>query len=462
MTTKQSRIIEYKMFDSFSSKITQIFSQISGKKFISEDDLKATMREVRIALLEADVALPVAKDFIERVKAEAVGKRVVSSVEPGQMIIKILHDELVKLLGGEKSEINFSVRSPVIILMAGLQGAGKTTSSGKLALRLKNKIHKKVLLASLDTYRPAAAEQLRILSEKISVDFAEFDAQKKPLQLAKEARQKAAEGGYEVLILDSAGRTSINEEMMRELVEIANAVTPTEILLVVDAMIGQDAANVAKNFGEKLALTGIILTRLDGDSRGGAALTMKAATNCPIKFIGVGEKLEEFEEFNPDRIASRIVGMGDVVSLVEKAQEVFDVKEMEKAAKKMQKGQFDFNDLLSQIRNMKKMGGLGSIVNLLPGAAKIKEHLNKISGLEQEIKQQEAIILSMNKRERSNPDILSSSRKHRIAKGAGTTIQEVNRLMKKYKQTQKMMKKFGKIDPKKMQEMIQNAGTKTN
>ncbi len=450
------------MFDSFSSKITQIFSQISGKKFISEDDLKATMREVRIALLEADVALPVAKDFIERVKAEAVGKRVVSSVEPGQMIIKILHDELVKLLGGEKSEINFSVRSPVIILMAGLQGAGKTTSSGKLALRLKNKIHKKVLLASLDTYRPAAAEQLRILSEKISVDFAEFDAQKKPLQLAKEARQKAAEGGYEVLILDSAGRTSINEEMMRELVEIANAVTPTEILLVVDAMIGQDAANVAKNFGEKLALTGIILTRLDGDSRGGAALTMKAATNCPIKFIGVGEKLEEFEEFNPDRIASRIVGMGDVVSLVEKAQEVFDVKEMEKAAKKMQKGQFDFNDLLSQIRNMKKMGGLGSIVNLLPGAAKIKEHLNKISGLEQEIKQQEAIILSMNKRERSNPDILSSSRKHRIAKGAGTTIQEVNRLMKKYKQTQKMMKKFGKIDPKKMQEMIQNAGTKTN
>lgn len=450
------------MFDSFSSKITQIFSQISGKKFISEDDLKATMREVRIALLEADVALPVAKDFIERVKAEAVGKRVVSSVEPGQMIIKILHDELVKLLGGEKSEINFSVRSPVIILMAGLQGAGKTTSSGKLALRLKNKIHKKVLLASLDTYRPAAAEQLRILSEKISVDFAEFDAQKKPLQLAKEARQKAAEGGYEVLILDSAGRTSINEEMMRELVEIANAVTPTEILLVVDAMIGQDAANVAKNFGEKLALTGIILTRLDGDSRGGAALTMKAATNCPIKFIGVGEKLEEFEEFNPDRIASRIVGMGDVVSLVEKAQEVFDVKEMEKAAKKMQKGQFDFNDLLSQIRNMKKMGGLGSIVNLLPGAAKIKEHLSKISGLEQEIKQQEAIILSMNKRERSNPDILSSSRKHRIAKGAGTTIQEVNRLMKKYKQTQKMMKKFGKIDPKKMQEMIQNADTKTN
>lgn len=450
------------MFDNFSSKITKIFSQISGKKFISEDDLNATMREVRIALLEADVALPIAKDFIEKVKNEAVGKRVISSVEPGQMIIKILHNELVKLLGGEKSEINFGVRQPVIILMAGLQGAGKTTSSGKLALRLKNKNHKKVLLASLDTYRPAAAEQLRILSEKVSVDCAPFDAQKKPLQLAREATKQATEGGYEVLILDSAGRTSINEEMMQELVEVANAVTPTEILLVVDAMIGQDAANVAKNFSEKLALTGIILTRLDGDSRGGAALTMKAATNCPIKFIGVGEKLEEFEEFNPDRIASRIVGMGDVVSLVEKTQEIFDAKEMEKTAKKMQKGQFDFNDLLSQIRNMKKMGGLGSIVNLLPGAAKIKEHLNKMPSFEQEIRRQEAIILSMTKAERNDPELLNSSRKHRVAKGAGTTIQEVNRLMKKYKQTQKMMKKFGKIDPSKMKEMMQNAGIDAN
>ena len=445
------------MFDNFSSKITNIFSQISGKKFISEDDLNATMREVRIALLEADVALPIAKDFIEKVKAEAVGKSVVKSVEPGQMIIKILNDELVKLLGGEKSEIDFNMRPPVIILMAGLQGAGKTTSSGKLALRLKNKNHKKVLLASLDTYRPAAADQLKILSERVSVDCAPFDAQKKPLQLAKEAKKQAIDGGYEVLILDSAGRTSINEEMMEELSEVAKEVTPTETLLVVDAMIGQDAANVAKNFSERLALTGVILTRLDGDSRGGAALTMKAATNCPIKFIGVGEKLEEFEEFNPDRIASRIVGMGDVVSLVEKAQEVFDAKEMEKSAKKMQKGQFDFNDLLSQIRNMKKMGGLGSIVNLLPGASKIKEHIGKMPGFESEIKRQEAIILSMNKRERINPEILNSSRKHRIAKGAGTTIQEVNRLMKKYKQTQKMMKKFGKIDPSKMQEMMQDA-----
>lgn len=442
------------MFDNFSGKITKIFDKISGKKFISEDDLNLTMREIRIALLEADVSLPVAKDFIEKVKAEALGQQVVKSVSAGQMIIKILHDELVKLLGGEKSEINFNVHPPIVILMVGLQASGKTTTSGKLALRLKNKNHKKVLLASLDTYRPAAQKQLEILAQKISSDSLEIISEENPLEITKRALQKSIDGGYEILILDSAGRTSINEEMMQELCNIKSIANPTEILLVVDAMIGQDAINVAKNFNEKLALTGIILTRLDGDSRGGAALTMKAATNCPIKFIGVGEKLEELEEFNPDRIASRIVGMGDVVSLVEKAQEIFDVSEMEKSAKKMQKGQFDLNDLLSQIRNMKKMGGIGNILNLLPGAGKIKEHLGKISGFEKEIKLQEALILSMTAKEKNNPDILNSSRKHRIAKGAGSTIQEVNRLLKKYKQMQKMMKKFGKIDPKKMQEMM--------
>lgn len=442
------------MFDNFSGKITKIFDSISGKKFVTEDDLAATMREIRIALLEADVSLAIAKDFIEKVKAESLGQQVIKSVSPGQMIVKIVHDELVKLLGGTKAEINFNSKPPVIILMVGLQGAGKTTTSGKLALRFKNKNHKKVLVASLDTYRPAAAEQLKILAQRVGVEFDEFDADKKPLFLAKKAKQKAIDGGYEVLILDTAGRTHINDEMMRELVEIQNAVEPTEILLVVDAMIGQDAVNVAKNFNEKLQLTGTILTRLDGDSRGGAALTMKAATNCPIKFIGVGEKSDELDEFNPERIASRIIGMGDVVSLVEKAQEVFDIGEMEKAAKKMQKGKFDFDDLLSQIRGMKKMGGLGNIINLLPGAGKLKEQLGKMSGLEGEIKLQEALILSMTKRERQNPDLLSSSRKHRIAKGAGSTIQEVNRLMKKYKQMQKMMGKFGKMDPRKIQEMM--------
>jgi signal recognition particle subunit SRP54 len=442
------------MFENFSGKLTKVFDQLSGKKFISENDLNDSMREIRIALLEADVALPIAKSFIEKVKAEALGQQVVKSVSAGQMIVKILHDELVKLLGSEKSEINFAQKPPIIILMAGLQAAGKTTSSAKLAARLKNKNGKRVLLASLDTYRPAAADQLKILAQKIAVDFDEFNASEKPLNLAKKAAKKAREFAYDVLILDTAGRTAINEEMMQELVEIQKATNPTEILLTVDAMIGQDAVNVAKHFSQKLQLTGIILTRLDGDMRGGAALTMKAATNCPIKFIGVGEKIDEFEEFNPQRIASRIVGMGDVVSLVEKAQEVFDAGEMEKAAKKMQKGQFDFNDLLSQIRGMKKMGGLSNIVNLLPGMGKIKEQLSKVSGLEKEIKMQEALILSMTLKERNNPDILNSSRKHRIAKGAGTTIQEVNRLMKKYKMMQKMMKKMGKIDPSKMQEMM--------
>lgn len=442
------------MFENFSNKISKVFDSLSGKKFISEDDLNAAMREIRVALLEADVALPVAKSFIEQVKAEAVGQQVVKSVSAGQMVVKIVHDELVKLLGSEKSEINFAQKPPVIILMAGLQAAGKTTSSAKLANRLKNKNNKRVLLASLDTYRPAAAEQLKILAQKISVEIDEFDGKKTPLELAKKAAARARELSFDVLILDSAGRTAVNEELMQELIDINNAVSPSEILLCVDAMIGQDAANIAKVFSEKLPLTGIILTRLDGDMRGGAALTMKALTNCAIKFIGVGEKIEEFEEFNPERIASRIVGMGDVVSLVERAQEVFDAGEMEKAAKKMQKGQFDFNDLLSQIRNMKKMGGMSSIINLLPGAAKIKEQMSKMTGLEKEIKMQEAIILSMTPKERRDPELLNSSRKHRIAKGAGTTIQEVNRLIKKYKVMQKMLKKVGKIDPSKMQEMM--------
>jgi signal recognition particle subunit SRP54 len=444
------------MFDNFSQKITKIFGQISGKKFISEDDLTATLREIRIALLEADVSLAIAKDFIEKIKNEAVGKQVLSSVSAGQMIVKIVNDELIKLLGSEKSEIDFASNPPVILLMVGLQGAGKTTSSGKLALRLKNKNHKKVLLASLDTYRPAAADQLKILSQKIHVDFADFDANLKPEILAQNAKKKAIEGGYDVLILDSAGRTSINVEMMNELIEINKKVEAKEILLVVDAMIGQDAVNVAQNFKEALPLTGVILTRLDGDARGGSALTMKASTNCPIKFIGVGEKLEDLEEFNPTRIASRIVGMGDVVSLVERAQEIFDIKEIEKSAKKLERGKVDFDDILSQIKNMRKMGGMSSILNLLPGVSALKEQLKNMTHLEKEIKTQEALILAMTKKERENPEILNSSRKHRIAKGSGSNIQEVNRLMKKYKMMQKMMGKFGKIDPKKMEEMMKN------
>jgi signal recognition particle subunit SRP54 len=443
------------MFDNFSNKVTQIFQRISGKKIINEENLNDTLREIRIALLEADVSLQVAKDFINKVKEEAIGKQVLKNVSPGQMIVKIVHDCLVDLLGSTKAEIDLASTPPAVLLMVGLQGAGKTTSSAKLAARLKNKMRKKVLLASLDTYRPAAAEQLAILAKKIDVDCANFDANLSPIQLAKIAKQQAIDYGYDILILDSAGRTSINQQMMQELVDITNATNPIETLLTVDAMIGQDGITVAKNFQQNLNLTGIILTRLDGDSRGGVAMTMKAITQCPIKFIGIGEKINEFEEFNPDRIASRIVGMGDIVSLVEKAQEIFDVGEIEKATKKMSKGKVDFNDILSQIRNMRKMGGMSSIVNLLPGFTEIKEKLKNMHNYESEIRKQEAIILSMTPKERSNPDLLNSSRKHRIASGSGANIQEVNRLMKKYKQMQKMMHKLGKIDPAELEKMMQ-------
>ena len=443
------------MFDNFSNKVTQIFQSISGKKLITEDHLNETLREIRIALLEADVSLPVAKDFINKVKEEALGKQILKNIAPGQMIVKVVHDCLVDLFGTEKAEINLATTPPAVIMMVGLQGAGKTTSSAKLASLLKNKMRKKVLLASLDIYRPAAVEQLEILAKKIDVDFAHFVAEKNVLQLAEIAKQQASDYAYDVLILDTAGRTSINAELMQELINLNKFTNPCEILLTVDAMIGQDALNVAKNFQQALPLTGVVLTRLDGDSRGGVALTMKATTNCPIKFIGTGEKLGDFAEFNPDRIASRIVGMGDVVSLVEKAQEIFDIKEMETATSKFKKGKVDFNDILSQIRNMRKMGGMASIVNLLPGFNGIKEQLKNMSHFETEVKKQEAIILAMTSKERSNPDLLNSSRKHRIAKGSGSNIQEVNRLMKKHKQMQKMMQKFGKIDPKKLEEMME-------
>lgn len=447
------------MLDHLTKNIGKVFDSLAGKKTISEDDLNNTMRQIRVALLEADVSLPIAKDFIEKVKATAIGEQVVKSVSAGQMIIKIVNDELVKLLGEEKSEINFNVKPPAIIMLVGLQGAGKTTSAAKLALRLKNKNHKKILLASLDTYRPAAQQQLEILAQKITVDSLPIISGENPLTIAKRAIDEATKTGHDAVILDSAGRTAINEELMQELVAIKSITNPCEILLVVDSLIGQDAINVAKIFHEKLTLTGIILTRLDGDSRGGVALTMRLATGCAIKFIGVGEKVEEFEEFDPKRIASRIIGMGDVVSLVEKAQEVFDQSEMEKAAKKMQKGQFDFEDLLSQIRNTKKMGGVASIVKLLPGMGKIRDHMEKMGDVEGELKRQEAIILSMTKKERRKPELIidKSSRKRRIAEGSGTTIQEVNRLLKKYKQMQKMMNKFGKIDKEKLAAMMQNS-----
>ncbi len=445
------------MFNNFSNNIGKVFDKISGKKFIGEDDLNETLREIRVALLEADVSLQVAKDFIEKVKQRANGEQVIKSVTAGQMIVKIVNDCLVELLGSEKSEINFEVKPPAVILMAGLQGAGKTTSAAKLALRLKNKHGKKVLVASLDAYRPAAKEQLEIMAKKAEVDSLAIVADEKPLDGCKRALKHAKDFGHDVVILDSAGRTSIDEKMMEEVAQIKKLSGAHEVLLVVDAMIGQDAINVATNFHEKLGLTGIVLTRLDGDSRGGVALTMREVTGCAIKFIGVGEGIGDFEEFDPQRIASRIVGMGDMVSLVEKAQEVLDEKEMEKAQAKFKKGNFDLEDLLSQLRNMKKMGGMGGIMKFIPGMSKLGSgHLDKLEGAQEEFKRQEALILSMTAAERQKPDLLNSSRKRRIAAGAGSNIQEVNRLLKKYKQMSKMMKKVGKFDQNELEAMAQD------
>ena len=442
------------MFDNITNSLSKVFSSFSGKKFISEDALNDAMREIRIALLEADVSLPVVKDFIGKVKEKAIGEQVIKNVSPGQMIIKIVYDELVAVLGSEKSELNLNVKPPIVLMMVGLQGAGKTTTCGKLAYHLKTKHNKKrILLASLDTYRPAAQQQLEILATKIEVDNLEIIAGQNPIDIAKRAIKQATELNYDVLILDTAGRTHIDEVLMDEVSQIKKITNPTETILVVDALIGQDAINVANSFKDKLGIDGVILTRIDGDSRGGVAITMKMATGCPIKFLGSGEKINELEAFDPERIASRILGMGDVVSLVEKAAEMLDEEELKKAEKKFRKGQFDLNDLLSQIKNMKKMGGLGGILKFLPGVGQIKEQLSDPK-VEQEIKRQEALINSMTPMERTKPDILNSSRKRRIALGAGSDIQEVNRLLKKFKQMQKMMGRVGKMDQNSIKEMM--------
>ena len=445
------------MFDNISQKISKIFDSLAGKKNITEEDFNLATRELRIALIEADVSLEIVKSFIEQIKEKAIGQQVIKSVNAGQMIVKIVYDQLVELLGSDKSILNLN-QQPTIIMLVGLQAAGKTTTAGKIARYLSHKQQKKVLLVSLDIYRPAAQQQLAVLANQVAVDSLPIIENQKPLEITARAIENAHSQGYDVVILDTAGRTAINSEMMHELSEIKKLAKPQEILLTVDAMIGQDAINIAKAFHEKLDLSGIILTRLDGDSRGGAALTMRAVTDCPIKFIGTGEKLDEFEEFNPQGIASRIIGMGDVLALVEKAQEVVDKKEAEKAAEKIRKGQFDLDDLLSQIRQMKKMGGLSKILNFIPGAGKIKEMMPQLGEFEQQIKSQEALILSMTPKERRKPEILNTSRKVRIAKGAGSNIQEVNRLLKKYKQMQKMVGKMGKLDEKQIKEMMANSG----
>ena len=431
------------MFDALSEKLSAAFSKITSRGVLNEKDIDEAMREIRVALLEADVSLPVVKTFIAQVKEQALGEKVVKSIQPGQMVIKIVHDELVKLLGSTSSELNFNAVPPVCILMVGLQGSGKTTTSAKIANRLKNK--KKVLLVSLDIYRPAAQEQLAQLASQVGVDALPIIKGEKPSETTKRAISEGKKGGYDVIILDSAGRLHIDDDLMQEVIEVKKIASPTETLLVADAMIGQDSCTVAKEFNEKVGITGIVLTRIDGSARAGAALSMKMVADVPIKFLGTGEKIAEFEEFHPDRLAGRILGQGDVVSLVEKAIENVDKDEAEKMAKKMMKGKFDLEDMLSQLRQVQKLGSMGSLLGLIPGLSKFKTQIEQAGIGDNLIKRQEAIILSMTKSERRNPDLIKASRKKRIALGAGVEVHEVNKLLKSYEQMSTMMKRMGKM-----------------
>lgn len=438
------------MFQTLSSKLTGIFGNLRKRGVLSEADIDSAMREIRVALLEADVALPVVKDFINSLKAKALGTEIVASVSPAQMVIKLVNDHLAELLGSEHQVLNLSAAPPVVVMMVGLQGSGKTTSTGKLALRLKNKYNKKILVASLDIYRPAAQQQLEQVAKQAQVSALPIISGEKPLQITERALKTARLEGYDVLLLDTAGRLHIDNELMDELKAVKQLASPLETLLVADSLTGQDAVNIAKTFHEQVGITGIVLTRVDGDGRGGAALSMRAVTGQPIKFMGVGEKLSEFEEFHPSRIASRILDMGDIVSLVERAAETISADEAEKVATRMMQGQFDFNDLLEQLRKMNKMGGINSMLKMLPGMGQIKE---KMADMENKIDpkmlaRQEAIILSMTAKERIHPKLLNASRRVRIAKGAGVTVQDVNKIIKQHQQMQDMMKKFKKMGAK--------------
>ncbi|MFI4984324.1 MAG: signal recognition particle protein [Rickettsiales bacterium] len=441
------------MFSKLGNSLGKIFDKLRGKGNITEDDLNLAMREIRVALLEADVALTVAKDFIKIIHEKAIGAELIKSVTPGQQIVKIVHDELITLLGSESQELNLSIEPPAVIMMVGLQGSGKTTSSAKLALRLLNKTKKKALLASLDIYRPAAQEQLQVLGTQLNIACLPIVPTEKPLEITQRALKEAKLGGFDVLILDTAGRLHTDNELIAELQQVKKLANPIETLLVADSLTGQDAVNIAKEFNEKVGITGIILTRIDGDARGGAALSMRQITNAPIKFIGVGEKPTDFEEFYPERIASRILDMGDVVSLVEKAAEAISEEEALSMTKRMQKGQFDLNDLLAQLRNLKKMGGMGKILNFIPGIGKYKAEIEKANINEKTFAHQEAIILSMTKKERRNPDLLNASRRKRIASGSGTSVQEVNKLIKQFMTMHKMMRKMGGLSPEKIEQM---------
>lgn len=430
------------MFESLTDKLSGVFAKITSRGVLSDKDIDEAMREIRVALLEADVALPVVKDFVARVKEEARGEKLVRSIQPGQLVVKIVHDELVKLLGAENNGLNLNVVPPAVILTVGLQGSGKTTSSAKLAKMLGKS--RKVLLASLDVYRPAAQEQLEQLARQIGGHSLPIVSGEKPQAITRRALEAARKGGFDVLILDSAGRLHIDDALMEELQEVKKLASPAETLLVADAMMGQDACNVAREFNEKLGVTGIVLTRIDGSSRAGAALSMRMIAGVPVKYLGTGEKTDEMEEFHADRIAGRILGQGDVVSLVERAIEKVDREEADKMAVRMMKGKFDLEDLLSQLRQIQKLGSLGGIMGMIPGLSKFKNQIADAGIGDALIKKQEAIILSMTKAERKNPDIIKASRKKRIAAGSGVEVHDVNKLLKQYEQMASMMKKMGR------------------
>jgi signal recognition particle subunit SRP54 len=431
------------MFDSLQTRLGGIFDKLRGRGAISEEDVDEAIVEIRGALIDADVSLPVIEQFLRQIRPLAVGESVIRSVTPGQQIIKIVHDALVETLGHENAALNLG-SAPAPILMVGLQGSGKTTTSAKLGLMLQNKEKKRVMMASLDVRRPAAMEQLKILGEQAGVATLPILPNQTPLDIAKRAMAAARVGGYDVLILDTAGRQHIDEALMSEVQQVRDAVKPHETLLVADSLTGQDAVNIAKSFNERVALSGIILTRADGDSRGGAALSMRKVTGAPIKFLGLGEKLDALEAFHPERVAARILDMGDVVSLVEKAAETFDKAEAEKLARKMKKGEFDMNDLADQLRQMAKLGGMQGVLSMLPGVGKVKDQLATAGLDDKMLKRQEAIISSMTKTERVKPDIINGSRRKRIASGAGVEVSEVNKLLKMHRQMSDVMKKMGR------------------
>jgi len=442
------------MFEGLSEKLEQSFKMLKGQGLITEVNVAETLKEVRKALLDADVSFKVAKNFTKEVQEKALGQKILSSVSPGQLMVKIVHDELTQLMGGEHVDINLE-GSPSVILIAGLQGSGKTTFSAKLANQLKTKRSKKPLLVAGDVYRPAAIDQLKVLGEQIGVEVYDEEGQKDPVKISKNAIKHAKNDGYDVVIIDTAGRLAIDQTMMEEISAIKKAVTPHESLFVVDSMTGQDAVNTAKSFNEQIDYDGVVLTKLDGDTRGGAALTIRRVVDKPIKYVGIGEKVDALDVFYPKRMADRILGMGDIVSLVEKAQEQYDEEEAQKLQKKIAKNQFNFEDFLQQIKQIKKMGNVKDLMSMVPGMGKAIKNMDIDDDAFKEI---EAIIYSMTPEERNDPKLLNGSRRQRIAQGSGTSVQEVNRLIKQFKETSKMMRNMQKGGGKNLMNAMQNMG----